>query len=90
MINGSSHLSIGREAGGAGFGVAMRRGDKSSCTPRGHAHTLARGASIKGMLCELMLCDVGLMRAAPMRPRFSRACSRFETRDWSGEFSSDL
>ena len=62
MIKGTSHLSIGQEAIAAGFGVAMRKGDKSFCTYRGHAHTLARGASMEGMLGELMLRDIGLMR----------------------------
>ena len=40
----------------------MRKGDKSFCTYRGHAHTLARGVSMEGMLGELMLRDIGLMR----------------------------
>src|SRR6201995_3605715 len=62
MIKGTSHLSIGQEAVAAGFGVAMRKGDKSFCTYRGHAHTLARGASMEGMLGGLMLRDIGLMR----------------------------
>jgi acetoin:2,6-dichlorophenolindophenol oxidoreductase subunit alpha len=62
LIKGTSHLSIGQEAVAAGFGVAMRKGDKSFCTYRGHAHTLARGASMEGMLGELMLRDIGLMR----------------------------
>src|ERR1700748_74021 len=62
LIKGTSHLSLGQEAVAAGFGVAMRKGDKSFCTYRGHAHTLARGASMEGMLGELMLRDVGLMR----------------------------
>src|SRR5271170_8515442 len=62
LIKGTSHLSIGQEAVAAGFGVAMRKGDKSFCTYRGHAHTLARGASMEGLLGELMLRDIGLMR----------------------------
>src|ERR1700748_2233918 len=62
MIKGTSHLSLGQEAVAAGFGGAMREGDKSFCTYRGHAHTLARGASMEGMLGELMLRDIGLMR----------------------------
>ena len=60
LIKGTSHLSIGQEAIAAGFGVAMQKGDKSFCTYRGHAHTLARGASMEGLLGELMLRDVGL------------------------------
>ena len=62
MIKGTSHLSIGQEAVAVEFGVAMREGDKSFCTYRGHAHTLARGAPMEGMLGELMLRDIGLMR----------------------------
>jgi TPP-dependent pyruvate/acetoin dehydrogenase alpha subunit len=62
LIKGTSHLSLGQEAVAAGFGVAMRKGDKSFCTYRGHAHTLARGASMEGVLGELMLRDNGLMR----------------------------
>ena len=62
LIKGTSHLSLGQEAIAAGFGVAMQKGDKSFCTYRGHAHTLARGASMAGVLGELMLRDIGLMR----------------------------
>ena len=62
LIKGTSHLSLGQEAVAAGFAVAMKKGDKTFCTYRGHAHTLARGASIEGVLGELMLRDNGLMR----------------------------
>ena len=62
LIKGTSHLSLGQEAVAAGFGAAMKKGDKSFCTYRGHAHTLARGAPMEGMLGELMLRDIGLMR----------------------------
>ena len=62
LIKGTSHLSLGQEAIAAGFGVAMEKGDKSFCTYRGHAHALARGVPMEGMLGELMLRDIGLMR----------------------------
>ena len=62
LIKGTSHLSLGQEAIAAGFGVAMQKGDKSFCTYRGHAHTLARGVPMEGVLGELMLRDNGLMR----------------------------
>src|SRR5262245_58919027 len=62
LIKGTSHLSLGQEAIAAGFAVAMQKDDKSFCTYRGHAHTLARGASMEGVLGELMLRDNGLMR----------------------------
>jgi acetoin:2,6-dichlorophenolindophenol oxidoreductase subunit alpha len=62
LIKGTSHLSLGQEAIAAGFAAAMRKGDKSFCTYRGHAHTLARGVPMEGVLGELMLRDNGLMR----------------------------
>ncbi len=44
------------------FGVAMQPGDRSFCTYRGHAHTLARGVPMERVLGELMGRDNGLMR----------------------------
>src|SRR5512141_3377775 len=61
LIKGTSHLSLGQEAVAAGFGVAMRPDDWTFCTYRGHAHTLARGASMAGVLGELMGRACGLM-----------------------------
>src|ERR1700722_12406331 len=62
LVKGTSHLSLGQEAVAAGFAVAMRKGDLSFCTYRGHAHTLARGVPIDKVLGELMGRDNGLMR----------------------------
>ena len=61
LIKGTSHLSLGQEAIAAGFGVAMRKDDWTFCTYRGHAHTLARGASMEGVLGELMGRQCGLL-----------------------------
>ena len=61
QIKGTSHLALGQEAIAAGFGVAMRADDYTFCTYRGHAHTLARGASMVGVLGELMGRECGLM-----------------------------
>ena len=61
LIKGTSHLSLGQEAVAAGFGVAMRADDYTFCTYRGHAHTLVRGASMAGVLGELMGRECGLM-----------------------------
>jgi pyruvate dehydrogenase E1 component alpha subunit len=61
LIKGTSHLSLGQEAVAAGFGVAMRSDDYTFCTYRGHAHTLARGASMTGVLGELMGRECGLL-----------------------------
>ncbi len=62
LVKGTSHLSLGQEAIAAGVAVAMRPGDLSFCTYRGHAHTLARGVPIDKVLGELMQRDNGLMR----------------------------
>lgn len=62
LVKGTSHLSLGQEAVAAGCGAAMRPGDLSFCTYRGHAHTLARGVPVEKVLGELMGRDNGLMR----------------------------
>src|SRR6266404_5572044 len=62
LVKGTSHLSLGQEAVAAGFAAAMKSGDLSFCTYRGHAHTLARGVPIEKVLGELMQRDNGLMR----------------------------
>jgi pyruvate dehydrogenase E1 component alpha subunit len=62
LVKGTSHLSLGQEAVAAGFACAMRPGDLSFCTYRGHAHTLARGVPVAQVLGELMQRDNGLMR----------------------------
>jgi pyruvate dehydrogenase E1 component alpha subunit len=61
LIKGTSHLSLGQEAVAAGFAVAMQRDDYTFCTYRGHAHTLARGSPMVGVLGELMGRKCGLM-----------------------------
>ncbi len=62
LVKGTSHLSLGQEAIAAGFAAAMKPGDLSFCTYRGHAHTLARGVPVEEVLGELMGRDNGLMR----------------------------
>jgi acetoin:2,6-dichlorophenolindophenol oxidoreductase subunit alpha len=62
LVKGTSHLSLGQEAVATGFAAAMKPGDLSFCTYRGHAHTLARGVPIVQVLGELMQRDNGLMR----------------------------
>ncbi len=62
LVKGTSHLSLGQEAVAAGVAMAMKPGDLSFCTYRGHAHTLARGVPVERVLGELMGRDNGLMR----------------------------
>jgi acetoin:2,6-dichlorophenolindophenol oxidoreductase subunit alpha len=61
LVKGTSHLSLGQEAIAAGFAVAMRPDDYTFCTYRGHAHTLARGASMTAVMAELLGREAGLM-----------------------------
>jgi pyruvate dehydrogenase E1 component alpha subunit len=62
LVKGTSHLALGQEAVAAGFAVALRLDDYSFCTYRGHHHTLARGASMAGILGELMGRECGLLQ----------------------------
>jgi pyruvate dehydrogenase E1 component alpha subunit len=61
LVKGTSHLSLGQEAVAAGFACAMKPGDLSFCTYRGHAHTLARGVPVEKVLGELMQPEHGVM-----------------------------
>jgi acetoin:2,6-dichlorophenolindophenol oxidoreductase subunit alpha len=62
LVKGTSHLALGQEAVAAGFATAMQPDDYTFCTYRGHAHTLLRGASMTGILGELMGRECGLLR----------------------------
>jgi acetoin:2,6-dichlorophenolindophenol oxidoreductase subunit alpha len=62
LVKGTSHLSLGQEAVAAGFATAQNPDDWTFATYRGHAHTLARGAPVVGVLGELMGRNCGLMR----------------------------
>lgn len=61
LVRGTTHLSLGQEAIATGFAAAMRPDDYTFCTYRGHAHTLARGASKLAALAELMGRRGGLL-----------------------------
>ena len=60
LVKGTSHLSLGQEAVATGFAIGMRRDDYTFCTYRGHAHTLARGVPMEGVLGELMGRECGV------------------------------
>jgi pyruvate dehydrogenase E1 component alpha subunit len=61
LVKGTSHLSLGQEAIAAAFGIAMRPGDWTFATYRGHAHTLARGAPMDAAMAELLGRANGLL-----------------------------
>ena len=54
LVKGTSHLSLGMEAVAAGVAEALREDDLTFCTYRGHAHTLARGTPMDGVMAELL------------------------------------
>ncbi len=52
-VRGPLHLSTGQEAVPAGVCAHLHRSDYLTSTHRGHGHTLAKGADLCGMMCEL-------------------------------------
>ncbi len=52
-VRGPLHLSTGQEAVPAGVCAHLRRDDLLTSTHRGHGHTLAKGADLRRMMCEL-------------------------------------
>jgi pyruvate dehydrogenase E1 component alpha subunit len=52
-VRGPLHLSTGQEAVPAGVCINLRRDDLLTSTHRGHGHTLAKGADMAKMMCEL-------------------------------------
>jgi len=52
-VRGPLHLSTGQEAVPAGVCAHLRRDDYLTSTHRGHGHTLAKGADLTRMMCEL-------------------------------------
>jgi pyruvate dehydrogenase E1 component alpha subunit len=52
-VRGPLHLSTGQEAVAAGVCLNLAREDYITSTHRGHGHTLAKGASMERMMCEL-------------------------------------
>jgi pyruvate dehydrogenase E1 component alpha subunit len=60
LVKGTTHLGLGQEAVAAGFAHAMRSGDMTYCTYRGHNHTLLRGAPMDALMGELLGRDNGI------------------------------
>jgi pyruvate dehydrogenase E1 component alpha subunit len=52
-VRGPLHLSTGQEAVPAGVCAHLRTSDYLTSTHRGHGHTLAKGADLGRMMCEL-------------------------------------
>jgi len=52
-VRGPLHLSTGQEAVAAGVCAHLRTSDLLTSTHRGHGHTIAKGAALERMMCEL-------------------------------------
>ena len=52
-VRGPLHLSTGQEAVAAGVCSHLAPSDLMTSTHRGHGHTIAKGASLQAMMCEL-------------------------------------
>ena len=52
-VRGPLHLSTGQEAVPAGVCANLAATDAITSTHRGHGHTIAKGASLERMMCEL-------------------------------------
>lgn len=61
LVKGTTHLSLGMEAVATGFGAAMRPGDYTFATYRGHAHALARGMDPGAAMAELLGRENGVL-----------------------------
>lgn len=61
LVKGTTHLSLGMEAIATGFGAAMKRGDYTFATYRGHAHSLARGMDLGAAMAELLGRENGIL-----------------------------
>lgn len=61
-MHGTTHLAIGQEAVHAGVSCAIEPDDWIVTTHRCHGHTLAKGASLEGMLAEFFGLSNGLSK----------------------------
>jgi pyruvate dehydrogenase E1 component alpha subunit len=61
LVKGTTHLSLGMEAIATGVGAALKEGDYTFATYRGHAHSLARGMDLGGAMAELLGRENGVL-----------------------------
>jgi len=59
LIKGTAHSYVGQEAVAAAVGANLRDDDFIASNHRGHGHCIAKGASLKRMMAELMGKDTG-------------------------------
>jgi len=61
LVKGTTHLSLGQEAVATGFGTAMKPGDYTFATYRGHGHALSRGMDPGAAMAELLGRENGVL-----------------------------
>jgi TPP-dependent pyruvate/acetoin dehydrogenase alpha subunit len=54
LVRGSTHAALGQEAVAVGACAALDPGDYVTSTHRGHGHAIAKGASVRRMMAELL------------------------------------
>lgn len=59
MVKGAIHTYIGMEASGVGICMALRPDDLIAGTHRSHGHNIAKGASTKRMMAEILGKETG-------------------------------
>jgi TPP-dependent pyruvate/acetoin dehydrogenase alpha subunit len=62
FIHGTMHLGVGQEAVAAGVAMALKPGDYTLGTYRGHNHVIARGAPLDACFGELFGREIGLCK----------------------------
>jgi len=62
LVKGTAHSYVGEEAIAAGACLNLRPDDFIGSTHRGHGHCIAKGASIRKMMAELMGRETGYCR----------------------------
>ncbi len=62
LIGGPVHLGVGQEAIATGISACLRNTDRIFGAHRSHAHALAQGASLQGLLSEVLGKDTGLSK----------------------------
>src|ERR1700753_2793253 len=63
FVKETTHLAAGHEAVAVGTSAALRPYDYVFATYRGHHHAIARAASLKACLAELMSRATGICKA---------------------------
>lgn len=54
LMSGTAHLSIGQEGVAVGTVFALGKDDLIMSNHRGHSHSIAKGADVKRMMCEIL------------------------------------